>query len=306
MGSILDAVSSPEFLAGLRWGGIFAVIGLVVGLIWRRLRQEPAPIAGLIAVGAAAVAITSTTRLSREVWVGLGLLALAGVLFLWTRRTPLLPIVAALPGAWLISRADLPGPAWVIPLALIAVALAGPLISLLDDGANPSAVPTILFAISAAGVWATVPDTEEALVLLGAMAGPTLLAWPLGVARLGPIGTHALVGLYVWVAAWGGRGRPASTIGAVAAVGMLVAGPVGTWLGRRPMGETTNGSRVWLVALHLLTVAVTTRMAGLLTDPIAAAVIAASALVVALLLWILVQRSLIRGSLRSGRHLIQR
>ena len=74
---------------------------------------------------------------------------------------------------------------------------------------------------------------EEALVLLGAMLAPTLLVWPLRIARLGPVGAHPLVAWLLWVIAWGGRGRAGSVIGAAAGIGLLVVAPLASWLAHR-------------------------------------------------------------------------
>ena len=226
-----------------------------------------------------------------RVLVGLGLLALAGVVFPWTQRLPVLAILLALPGGSLIGTSGLPGPAWVVPLVVGVIATVGPVSAWFDHDAQGSPVPAVLLAISVVGVWLTVPDTEEALVLLGAMALPTLLAWPMGVARLGAVGVHPLVGLYMWVVAWGGRGREGSIVGAAAALGLLLAAPIGTWLAHKQKVSTTAWPRFWLIGLQILVVAVTTRVAGLQTDPTAAAGIAAPALIASVLLWVAVERS---------------
>ncbi|MGH8928762.1 MAG: hypothetical protein ACRDWH_10455 [Acidimicrobiia bacterium] len=292
MGAIVEAVGSPEFLAGLRWGGITAAVGLAVGLGWRRRLKKPAPVAGLAAVVAAALAMSITGPLPSMVWAGLGLLALAGAIFPWTRRIPFLPLLVAFPGAWLIGRSGLPGPDWVVSVVSVVVAVVGPVAAWFDEDADGSPTPAWLFAIAAAGVWVTVPDTEEALVLLGAIAAATLLSWPLGVARLGSVGVHALVGLYMWVVAWGGRGREGAVVGAVAALGMLFAAPVAAWMARNRNVATTGWAAVWLVVLQILVVAVSTRVGGLRPDPFDAAAIAVPALLAALLLWLLTERSI--------------
>jgi hypothetical protein len=247
---------------------------------------------GLAATTAAAVAMNIARPLSDRVWAGLGLLALAGAAFPWTRRIPVLPMVVTLPGAWLISQSGLPGGPWVVYLVIVVAALSGPLISWFDEEADLSPIPAWLFAISVAGVWVTVPDTEEALVLLGAMAIPTLLAWPLGVARLGAIGGHSLVGLYMWVVVWGGRGREGSIVGAAAALGMLVAAPLGAWVARKQKVTTTGWSWICLIVIQLLLVAITARVAGFRVDPTAAVAIALPSLVVAVFGWVALDRAL--------------
>jgi hypothetical protein len=287
--SIVEAVGSPEFVTGLRWGAITAAAALLVGIAWRRWRQEPAPVAGLAVAVAVALGMPVIRSLDLDLLAGVGLLAVAGALFPWTRRIPVFPILLALPGAWLIGRSDLPGPGWVIPLVIATIALGGPVISWFDERSEGSPVPMVLFAIAVAGVWATVPDTEEALVLLGAMAIPTLLAWPLRVARIGPIGAHTLIALYMWVVAWGGRGREGSIVGAAAALGMLVAAPIGSWVSRRTQGTESGRIGLALVGLQLLVVGITTRVAGLQFDAGDAATIALPTLVGASVLWMVIE-----------------
>jgi hypothetical protein len=291
VGAIVESIGSPEFLAGLRFGGITTGVALLGALIWRRSRKEPAPFGGLAAAGAILLAMPVARPINWTLLGGLGLLALAGLIFPWTRRNPFLPVMAALPGAWLVATSGLPGPDWVLVTVFGVAALGGPVIAWFDEAARDSPLPALLFAISAAGVYVTVPDTEEALVLLGALAAPTLLAWPLWVARLGAVGAHVLVGTYLWVAAWGGRGREGSVVGAVAALGMVLAAPIGAWMARKEKVTTAGWLGIWLVVLQVLVVAVTTRVGGLQTDPIEAAIIAVPTLAAALLLRVVVERS---------------
>jgi hypothetical protein len=292
VGGIIEGIGSSEFLAGLRWGGIAAGMALLGALIWRRFRKERAPFVGLAGAGAILLAMPTVRPLNGTFLGGLGLLAMAGVIFPWTRRYPFLPVVAALPGAWLVATSGLPGPGWVPVMVFGVATICGPVISWFDEAAQVSQLPVLLFAISVAGVYVTVPDTEEALVMLGALAAPTLLAWPLRTARLGAVGGHVLVGVFLWVVAWGGRGREGSMVGAVAALGMLFAAPIGAWMARKQSVTTAGWPGFWLVALQVVVVAVTTRVAGLQTDPIDAASIAMPALAVALLLWVVTERSL--------------
>jgi hypothetical protein len=170
-------------------------------------------------------------------------------------------------------------------LILIVVAFGGPLISWFEENASPSPLPTVLFAMSIAGVWATVPDVEESLVLLGAMLVPTLLAWPLRVARLGSIGAHCLLGLLMWVIAWGGRGRSGSVIGAAAAIGLLVTAPLASGSARRPRVSTSSWAGLALVAFHAALVAFVTRVAGFEAEPLPAVVLSIAALFGATVLW---------------------
>lgn len=235
----------------------------------------------------------SVTRpLTSEAWIGLGLLGVAGLVLPWTRRIPILPALLAVPGALLIVRSGSPGPPWRDALVVGGVSLAAPLLAWLDQNAIGSPVPTLLIALTAVGVWATVPDTEEVLVLLGAMAIPTLLAWPAGLTRLGSNGAYALVGLLLWVISWGGRAREGAIIGAVAALGMILVAPPSARIARRLTTTVAGWAGIWLLGLHLLLVAITSRVAGLQGDPVRAAAIAAATLGGALFLWVAIERLL--------------
>jgi hypothetical protein len=191
-------------------------------------------------------------------------------------------------------------------LVIGVVSLAGPLISWFSAGADRSPIPAWLFAVSVAGIWVTVPDTEEALVLLGAVAVPTLLAWPMRVARLGPIGSHALLGLYMWVIAWGGRGREGSIIGATAALAMLVAAPLSARLAGKPRVTTAGGPGLWVLSIDLVLVAVVTRVAGLRSHSLGALAVVGPSLLAASLLWVAIERRLphpVVDALNTGREI---
>ena len=117
------------------------------------------------------------------------------------------------------------------------------------------------------------------------MSVPTLLAWPLRVARLGSIGAHCLLGLLMWVIAWGGRGRSGSVIGAAAAIGLLVAAPLGSWFARHPRVTTSRSAGLVLVVIHAALVAFVTRVAGFEAEPQPALVLSISGLGLATVLW---------------------
>ena len=130
----------------------------------------------------------------------------------------------------------------------------------------------VLYAITAFGVFAAVPDTEEAAALLGASVPAALCGWPLGRARLGLAGAAGATALMVWVSAVGGRGRPPSIVGAIACLGLLATLPAGRWLADRWAGRTSCARDptillpVLVLAAHTTTVAVASRVAGISTE----------------------------------------
>ena len=135
----------------------------------------------------------------------------------------------------------------------------------------------LLFAVSVGGVYATVPDTEQALVLLGVAAPVALLGWPLRRAVLGPAGSPTAVAVLAWSAAVGGVGRPSSIVGAVGCLGLFVVGP----LSRR----SVRTSAPVVVAAHALLVLVSVLFAGLRPTVRGAVAVVLLELVVGVAVW---------------------
>jgi hypothetical protein len=84
----------------------------------------------------------------------------------------------------------------------------------------------IFFALTTVGVFAAVPDTEEALIVMAASLPITLLAWPKVAASMGAEGSYLAVAMLLWVTVAGGQGRPPSIIGSAACLGLLLLEPV--------------------------------------------------------------------------------
>jgi hypothetical protein len=285
MHSILDAVRSTEFLTGLAWGGAGLGAGLIVAAAWRRLWHSPAPIVGLLLAAAAWVAMSVARSTPDALWQGLAMLAVAGALFPWTRKVPLLPAVLAAPGAWWVTqRLDLPGAVWVVWLLFATIVLGAPLVASFDRAYRDRGFGPLLLAVTVMGAFSTLPDTEEVLVLVGAALPLMLLAWPKVLARIGPAGAYPVVGLFAWVTAWGGRGRETAIIGAVAGLGVLIAEPLARWVnGRVPLASFPRGplGAVLAAVVQVIVVVLTARLAGLQSDLLLAAAIGVAVLLAA-------------------------
>jgi hypothetical protein len=276
-----------ELAEGLAAGALCALIlGLVALRPGSRERRAPLPAAGLATALSTLVAIA----LHRDIPLA-ALLGVAGValsvevadLRSWPRAVSAL---LAVPFAALLGR-DASDVGWVIAL----VALAGPLgvlVAQTERQWNRAAITPALFAVSALGVYACVPDTEEAAALLGAAVALATVGWPLRLVTLGPSGAAAAIAVLAWVAAVGGRGRPAATIGALACVGLLAGLAAGAALA----GRAAPALRRWPLAARAVAVlaaqvgvaALASRWAGLQTDPVEAAALATFAVVLSLLL----------------------
>ena len=147
--------------------------------------------------------------------------------------------------------------------------------------------------ITAIGVYVTVPDTNEALALLGAalLLSPGILP---ASSRFGSVGGWGFVGLLVWVAVTGGFTRPGSVVGAIASLGVLLLEPVlrlmsHRWPGRQLVEVSMLGNRL-VMASHCLIVFLTARLAGFQVQSEPALAISLGALVLGSIL-LLVPRS---------------
>lgn len=286
----------PGFVMGLFVGALAMAVGaLFIAALPRSSEDSVVPLAGLLLVGAAALALRDQFGLAGDLAVGLALLALAGISAGLAGRTRLNSVavhtVAALPGAWLISgAADLDGDVSRV-LFGAAIAVGSALTAAADHSYRRSALGPVLVLASLAGVYATVPDTERALVALGAALPLAVLGWPIALASLGRAGASATVGLLAWVAATDGSARPGSVVGAIACLGILLVEPTAGALVRReppdPFGDGTAVDRSpakWRAAApvllaHVALVAVASRVAGLRNDALESALIAGLALV---------------------------
>jgi hypothetical protein len=152
------------------------------------------------------------------------------------------------------------------------IVLASPLI--VEFELRQPSLAAFAIAMTLGGVFLTVPDTEEILVLLGSALPVFVWAWPKPYVRLGG-GVFPLVGILMWVIAWGGRGREGSIVGAVACLAILLVEPVEARLKRRFLPASSVATTV----IHGVLILIVARIAGLQAAPGMAAVIATLALV---------------------------
>jgi hypothetical protein len=122
-------------------------------------------------------------------------------------------------------------------------------------------------AISIAGVWATVPDTERVAVLLGVTAAMAWAWWPAKWAAPQLAGALAVGLIAAWVSTRAGVGRETGFIGAMGSLGML--GWSASALPRAMSGLTLAG--------HALLVVVWSRWAGISTSSSKAVMIGVAA-----------------------------
>jgi hypothetical protein len=155
------------------------------------------------------------------------------------------------------------GPGRLATIALAAV-VAGALLADFDRRRWRDGLTLALLAVTAAGIWATVPDVEAAVVVLGAVLPFGLLGWPLlreAPPALGAAGAVATAALLAWTVVTGGAGRPGSVAGGLACLGVLAVEPLARLVDRGPDAPARPGPAAVLAA-QLLMVGVAARVVG--------------------------------------------
>jgi hypothetical protein len=242
--------------------------------------------------------------------VGLAFGAAAALLCLaiwaWRRDrevpAPVVGLAFAAAGAAGIAATHVPTalalrPPWIVVLAGVA----GALLADFDRRWRRQGLVVPLLAVTAAGIYLTVPDVEAAVVVLGAALPPVLLGWPVPFWRahpppsLGLLGALATAGLLVWTVASGGAARPGSVVGGVGCLGVLAVEPLARLVDRRHRGPLPAERAAWIAfGAQLLLVGVAARVVGR-ADTVAgalppAALALAGALAVALIASARIQR----------------
>jgi hypothetical protein len=282
--AVRDLVERHEFRTAFWWGCAGLATAIALGVVSRRVRDlRPAPVAGLAVAGAGAIALRATHGLPGDLLLGLFLLAGAGIIADLIGRPVLVGVFLAIPGALLVGGTVPATPSWSESLVVVTIVVGGACVASFDARHSARGLGPPLFALAAAGVYFTVPDTEHALVLIGAALPLALSSWPLPLARLGSGGAYAATGLLAWTAATDGVARPASIVGGMASLGLLLAEPVGRAIARpgarpgagpSPIDHLPNTwfAALWIGVAQVCIVLVTSRVAGL-RDGLASAVL---------------------------------
>lgn len=265
----IDALQVPEFSAGLRPGLLALGLGAAGGVIWRIVRGRPLPAGGLLLVAGALWGLRAAAGLPPGLLEGLVALAGAGLAARVLPRPGLSGSILALPGAWMLASAgDFGEIGWLRAVVVAAASAGGALVADFDRRHEETGLPPVLFAVTVAGVYFVLPDTEHASVLLGASLPLLLLGRPRALAGLGSAGAYAATGLVVWTVAADGAARPAAIVGGVACLGLLVIEPLARTI--RPRGSSLligfgrpGPSFAVAAAGHLALVYIASRWAGL-------------------------------------------
>ena len=268
---LTDPFNEPEFATGLGLGVWALIVCVILGSAWRWRTHAPAPVAGLAVAGAGLVAVDRYGPVSDRVVLAVVLLAVIGTLIDIVRLPALFTAAVAAPaGTWLAFDADLAHERWIGWLLAATIGIGGPLLADLDRRHRDAGLGPTLVAITAGGLYSTLPDTEQALPLLAVALVVALVGWPIRLVSLGSGGALSVVATVATVSSLGGVGRDRSVVAGVFCLGAMLAEPVATRLAGRPRPNAAAWSGRWVVVLglaHLVCVLVVARVAGLRATP---------------------------------------
>lgn len=243
MSVIVDLLETQQFQTGLRVGLLALGAGFLVVLVTRKERR-PVPIIGVL------IALCVIWTLREHVNVPAFALLVGGVLAMRVMRaSDAIVALASTPGAiWLAVSTEVGQLSW-IRVAFAMTPLVGYMMSDFEKRNSGLGLGVIFFSIASIGVFLSVPDTEWVLVLIAASIPLTFLAWPKAQASLGVAGCYAAFAVYLTVAAEGGAPRPASIVGSLACLGLLLMEPILVRMNPEVVKLTGGLNRDWKGAL---------------------------------------------------------
>jgi hypothetical protein len=258
----------PEFRTGVAVGAVAAMALLTVSLVAPRRPGRPLALAGLALAAGAIVGYDRVASAPGRLVVGVIGTGVVVALCAAVRLPAWLAAVPIVPFAYVVAHEPaFARPHWLATLLAVAIPVGAAGAMAFESLEGPECITPVLLAISAAGVYWAVPDTELPACLLGVALPVALVAWPLRRSSAGRAGAAASVVPLFWAASVGGLGRPASIVGATACLGLLVGLPVAQALSNvvrsaRPTRQLGAWRAAALVGAHTLLVAVASRGAG--------------------------------------------
>jgi hypothetical protein len=262
---VQNVVSDEAFWTAL----IVAGIGTLV--VWLRMRRfEVEPGVWFVVVVACFAGLRSNRNLPGPLVAAVLLLAL-GEHFA-RDRSMVARAVALAPGG-VVLGASIPEvwPGWMRVAAMVMTVVGG-VLGVDADRRAPRLVP-LLLAIGAVGVYLCVPDTEAPKVAMGALVGAAAIGLEPRLRHR--CGVSPVVGLFVWVAAFGGLARAGSVVGGLACLGVVLLIPLARW-------STTNRLAIAIaVSVQIALVVFVSRVAGFEKSAWAALGLTAAAFLVA-------------------------
>jgi hypothetical protein len=195
------------------------------------------------------LALTSTP-IDMNAFLAIAALALCGVpqLRRWS-------ILLAMPAALAVGATTHYRESWVPWLVALFVWRGALSAAWLEARLRGTRVVPLLFWLTALGAYGCLPDTERIIpvAVVATIAAVAALVSPM--VSFGGPGSMALIGLLGWIAAAGGIGRPAATVGALGTFGVLVLA-----------GGLRLPRNIVLLGIQFVCVAACSRYAGISHD----------------------------------------
>lgn len=285
-------MQSPPLLWGLTFGLVLLTVICVAARGSSRQQSDIWPIGGLLIGGSAFGVVLLTDEIELVGLIGLATIVAAAIAADKLSLAPWVGALATVPGVYLLSLAAPSDPAWVRPVIMVVVPVAGFLVTDFEIRYRHLGLGVLFFVVAATGSFLAVPDTEWVIALFAVCVPLTFLAWPKVIVSMGIAGAYLSAAVFVLFTATGGIARPASVIGAIAGLGFLVVEPVAVRI--RPVLRSLPvvlkpSPKVAILAsgLQVAVVFVTSRVAARFTDATKATIVVAITLSVscALLLW---------------------
>lgn len=263
--TLLNLLARPEFIGGIVAGLVALLFIVLVGL------GRGGSGWGVALATATVTAVFAT--FGRRLGLTAGLVALLVGGWLLGRADRGEETGSATPLAWAVLiagavsvtiRGGLPGDLWIQFLLPTFILVFGSWLRCWRTLPQHILVGP-LFAITAFGVWTTVPETETARILLGASIPLSLATLSWVDSRVSASGAFVVAATLGWIAAEGGATRPGSIVGAIGATGILLLLPL--------LGKRARQVGAWTaLAAHLVLVVASSRLFGLWEGALPAAV----------------------------------
>jgi hypothetical protein len=267
---LIDLLETEFFQTGFRVGLAALAIGLLLTFTVRRGKQLP--LTGLILAAGVLIALVILDQQIDDEIVAIAAIGAGVVLARLIKAPEVIVALASVPGAvWLAITTDVTDVTWVRVTMAVLIPIAGYLIVDFEARHAGLGLGVISYTLAVIGVFLAIPDTEWALVLMAVSVPLTFLAWPVPRARLGVEGAFLSVAIFIVVIAQGSGSRPASIIGSIACLGVLLIEPVLMATTPGIVKVTSWPSRDWKGALlasipQFVIVAACSRLAARFTD----------------------------------------
>lgn len=282
---------------GLAGGAAALAVMWAATLLRRFLHIDRLPVVGYGVVATTALLALLRRPLPGAVLAGLLLLTLLPF-FAPSRPDQRWRVLAAMPGAAVLAFLAPSGEGGLEVVAFVAIPVLSGLIAHFDQAHRDPSLAALGVAAATGAAFLALPDTQNIAAMTGVALIVAIGVWLLPHLALG-VSVYPWIGLLMWIVTADGSARPASAVGTIGALALIVIEPIVRRLLRRNEGllrgpPETSGT-LWALAFAGLTLTVAvaaSRLAGTRTSTVTALLIVAA-------LWVVIATGL---ATRRGRH----